>query len=384
MLSCFAEVRLIKLKRHKQNPVLEPNEKNPWESRAVFNCGAVYKNGLVYLVYRAVGEYDDYFQYHLNFYNISRLGLAVLNREGVVLERRDKPIFEPSELYEMGTCEDPRITGIDGRFYLTYVALPEPPGRGVGLVRTALASTDDFISFERHGIITPEGADDKDTVLFPEKINGKYVMLHRPHNWTKTDTYEKDGRLYLFVSREYPPDVKERIIEWPLEEKPETFPEKPSIWIAYSDNLRDWSGHKVLLEPAEKWESQKTGAGPPPIKTDRGWLLIYHGVEKIPENPRFRRHDGLNEGKIYTNIYRAGAALLDLNDPSRVIARTKEPILEPEEDYEVFGDIPNVVFPEGMVVIDGTLNVYYGAADKRCCLATCNLDELVDDLIEGK
>jgi len=334
----------MKLKKHEQNPILEPIKNNKWESGAVFNCGAVYDGGLVHLIYRAIGEYDDY---------ISRLGYAV-SKDGVNFKRNDKPIFEPVEKYEKWACEDPRITKIGDKFYITYVALSKPAHTGGGPPRTALASTTDFINFKRHGIITPKGADDRDTVLFPDKINGKYVMLHRPHNWTKKDVYEEKGKLYL--------KVKERTIEWPIEEKPDYFPEKPSIWIASSDNLKDWLGHKVIMEPKENWESIKIGAGPPPIKTDKGWLLVYHGVGYEKDIKK----------------YKSGAVLLNLKDPSKVIARTKKSILEPDKDYEIFGDVPNVVFPEGAIVKGNELFVYYGAADKTCCLATCNLDELVN------
>lgn len=335
----------MELKRYKQNPILKPLKNNKWESGAVFNCGAAYKDNRIHLLYRAIGEYKDY---------ISRLGYAV-SRDGINFERKNKPIFESVKRYERWACEDPRITEIEDKFYITYVALSKPAHKGGGPPRTALASTTDFINFKRYGIITPKGADDKDTVLFPEKINGKYVMLHRPHNWTKKEVYKEKENLYL--------RLEEKIIKWPIEEKPDYFPEKPSIWIAFSKNLKEWFGHKAIMEPQESWESVKVGAGPPPIKTDKGWLLIYHGV-----------------GKKYS----AGAALLDLKNPSKVIARTKSPILEPKEDYEIFGDVPNVVFPEGAVVIDGELYVYYGAADKVCCLATCKLSELINSLYKEK
>ncbi|MBU3933695.1 MAG: glycosidase [Candidatus Omnitrophica bacterium] len=308
----------MKLERYKDNPILKPNKANWWESQAVFNCAAVYKDGLVYLVYRAIGEYEEY---------ISRLGLAV-SRDGLNFERvSNQPIFEPQQDYERWGCEDPRLTELEGRIYLTYVAHSKPAMNGGG-AHSALASTQDLRNFKKLGIITPEGAVDRDTVLFPEKINNRYVMLHRPLNW---------------VGPEYNTD-------------------SPSIWIAYSDDLKQWFNHKRAMKPEEKWESYKIGAGPPPIKTEYGWLLIYHGVERQKEK----------------NIYRAGAALLDLDDPSRIISRLDEPILEPQEEYEKKGDVPEVVFPEGTVLLDERLHIYYGAADKACCLATINLKDLID------
>jgi predicted GH43/DUF377 family glycosyl hydrolase len=120
--------------------------------------------------------------------------------------------------------------------------------------------------------------------------------------------------------------------------------------------------HMLVMKAEPEWEGDKLGAGPPPVRTDAGWLLIYHGVDQ-------------------NNVYRAGAALLDLKEPWKVICRTTDPILEPEEDYELEGDVPNVVFPEGMVIIDNKLIVFYGGADKVCCAASINLDEFIDDLL---
>jgi predicted GH43/DUF377 family glycosyl hydrolase len=125
--------------------------------------------------------------------------------------------------------------------------------------------------------------------------------------------------------------------------------------------LHEWTDHKVFLQPVEEWERRKVGAGPPPIKTKDGWLLIYHGVDS-------------------EHAYRAGAALLDLNDPSQVIARTVKPLLEPKESYERIGDVPNVVFPTAIIELDNQLFVYYGAADKSICLATVELNVLIDSL----
>ena len=127
--------------------------------------------------------------------------------------------------------------------------------------------------------------------------------------------------------------------------------------------MTNFEKHTLLLKPEQDWEALKVGAGPPPIKTKYGWLLIYHGVDK-------------------DRFYRAGAALLDLNEPSKVIGRTKTPILEPKEPYEKNGDVNNVVFPTGACIIDGKLFVYYGAADKVCCLASAELESLLDFILQ--
>ena len=241
------------------------------------------------------------------------------------------------------SVEDPRVTEIEGELYLTYVATPSPspPGavrRRLGIPRpesahprTALAKVNDLREFERMGIITPYGADERDVVLFPEKIDGHYAVLHRPANWVGPE-YDTSG---------------------------------PAIWFAFMENLdQKMFHHKLVMKAETDWEGNKVGAGPPPVKTDNGWLLFYHGVDK-------------------DSVYRAGAALLDLNEPWKVIARTPDPILEPEEEFERIGDVPNVVFPEGVVRIDNSLIIFYGAADKVCCAAFVDVDEFTSDLLNN-
>lgn len=303
------------MQRSRHNPILSPRPDKFWESRAVFNCATILTDGKVHMLYRAIGEYEHY---------ISRLGYAV-SEDFVNFTRFNEPAFGPNVRYELGGCEDPRLMKIDDKIYMTYVVLPIPQ-QEKGIASTALASTSDFHHYYRYGIITPDNVDDKDVVLFPEKINGNYVMAHRP-DWV--------GEVYRT--------------------------ERPSIWLAYSENLHNWTDHHVLLRPIEEWEIKKIGVGPPPIKTKDGWLLIYHGVD-------------------YNDTYRVGAALLDLKDPSHVIVKTRQPLLEPEETYERVGDIPNVVFPTGAILLDNELFVYYGAADKVICLATVELDVLLDYL----
>lgn len=170
-------------------------------------------------------------------------------------------------------------------------------------------------------------------MFLPEKINGNYAVIHRPSNWIGSDYY----------------GIK-----------------APGIWFAYyNDEHKYLYNHKFIMASEKNWESKKIGAGAPPIRTEAGWLLLYHGVDK-------------------DSVYRAGAALLDLKEPWKVIARTPEPILEPEEDYERVGDVPNVVFPEGNFIIGDELIVIYGAADKVCCAAKIKLDEFIDYLLGFK
>ena len=287
----------MRLKRYEGNPILMPKKKNRWESKEVFNAGALHFDGLVHLLYRAMGE-DG----------VSRLGYAT-SRDGFdIATRRNSPVFqpEPGNKFETFGCEDPRITRIGDEFYILYTAYSQ-----IG-TRVSLASTKNFRQYKRYGVVLPN-MNNKDAALFPEKVGGKYLMFHR--------------------------------IE-------------PNIWIAYSDNLTSWEGHRVVMKTRKgKWDSWKIGAGAPPIKTSRGWLLFYHGVDE-------------------NKIYRLGVALFDLKDPSVLLVRYDKPILEPEKDYELHGKVPNVVFTCGAVEKDDLYNVYYGGADRVIGVATIEKDTL--------
>ena len=306
------------LKRYNKNPILLPNQDNWWESEAVFNPAILYDGNKVHMLYRAVGEYEQY---------ISRFGYAY-STDGFNFERKNGIALRPTEGYEKYGIEDPRLMTIDNQVYLSYVVLSDYVANGEVTSYTALASASDFHNYTRLGIITSIGSDNKDVVLFPEKINQKYLVLHRPHNWVG----------------------------------PRFGVDKPSIWIAEGDTLTKFDNHTLLMKPEQDWEILKIGSGPPPLKTKDGWLLIYHGVDK-------------------NSVYRAGAALLDLNNPVRVIARTMKPILQPEEPYERTGYVNNVVFPTGACIIDERLHVYYGGADKVCCLAVVELSDLLSDIL---
>lgn len=300
----------MELERYEGNPVLSPTEKW-WESRAVFNCAAARLDGSVHVLYRAIGE-DG----------VSRLGYAC-SRNGLdVVERGETPAYESAgdELERLGV-EDPRITRIEDAYYVTYTgASAYPCGESRPNLfrpvpwrcRVGLLSTRDFKTFQRHGCILPD-MDNKDAVLFPEKIGGKYVMLHR-----------------IF----------------------------PNIWIAYSEDLRTWHDHKLVMrvQPGA-WDCDRIGAGAPPIKTEYGWLNFYHGVD-------------------HRRTYRLGILLLDLNDPSKAVGRSAEPVLSPEMDYERLGLVMNVVFTCGAVEMDDRYYVYYGGADKVIGVATMDRSDL--------
>ncbi len=324
----------MKLVRYVHNPILEASPEREWESGAVFNCGAtVGTDGLIYLLYRAIPRgytrkpggsgYDNY---------VSSIGCAV-SEDGRHFTRFPHPVIEPLEEYERFGCEDPRVTrleiGGEVLYLITYTALSAPAFSGDGN-RVALASTKDLRTFYKHGVIIPD-LEDKDTVIFPELVGGRIAMLHR---------VAPNIQIVYFESLEQLLNPGE------------------DFWSAYRAGLDEFT----VMRPRYEWEAEKIGAGPPPVKTEKGWLLIYHGVDA-------------------DHVYRAGAALLAPEDPGRVIARTPEPILEPEEEYERIGDVPNVVFPEGAVVIGDELLVFYGGADKVCCVASVRLDKFVDHLL---
>jgi beta-1,2-mannobiose phosphorylase / 1,2-beta-oligomannan phosphorylase len=332
----------MKLIKCEKNPILSPLEKNYWENLVVCNPGAWYEDGKFYLLYRAAGDDEDH---------IIRFGLAISD-DGINFQRvSDKPVFEPSiDGPDRGGVEDARIVKFGKEYYITYAYRPFPPGRywtfphdvvalpDVGedapvvfrknIANSGLALTKDFMTWQRFGRITQTNLDDRDVILFPEKINGKFAMLHRPKQW---------------IGKEYGTNY-------------------PAIWITFSDDLMVWNGQSQLLLAGREgtWE-EKIGGSTPPLKTKDGWLLIYHGVEK--------------GGKGY---YRVGVALLDLDDPTKVIARCEDWIMEPEHEYELNGFYKGCVFPTGNVIVDDILYVYYGAADKYVGLATCLVSELLN------
>lgn len=325
----FPHVLLHKLKH---NPIIRPIIENLWESKATFNPAAIFDEDKVHIIYRAIGQ-DD----------VSVLGYAS-SLDGLHIDQRlASPIFVPTEPFEssgpyrghapgkftsgggcFGGCEDPRITKIDDRLYMTYVAYDgwNPP-------RVALTSIDfgDFLDhrwdWNKPVLISKPGVVDKNACLLPEKINGKYVIFHR-----------------IF----------------------------PDILVDFVDNL-NFDGTTFLegqhkITPREHhWDSRKIGVGAPPIKTDDGWLLIYQAV-----------------GEKDSSRYHMGAMLLDHDDPTRVIARSHLPILSPDMWFENEGHKAGVAYPCGAVNMHNNLYVYYGGADTVVCVAGAKTDQFVKNL----
>ncbi len=338
---------MFKLKRQGAGPVLRPDNTLPWERAGVFNPGVAMFDKEIYLLYRAVGETKAY---------ISHLGLA-RSTDGINFERvSHNPVFGPKEKFDKWGVEDPRITKIGDDFYITYVAVSKRIMKdGISVKRflpletsAALLKTKDFISYTNLGIISSPNSDNKNTTIFPRLINGRYYMLHRPNYWSKEwfrGPYEK------YIEEGLPCDV-------------EKLPETPGIWIASSNNLKKWTDHRLLIAPTDKFDA-KIGPGLPPIETEAGWLLIYHHVKK-------------DETTNYLT-YSTRAALLDINDPTVLIAKLNYDILSPEMPYEIERET-KIVFPTGGFVKDDTLYVYYGASDRYVCLATGSLSALLSEL----
>jgi predicted GH43/DUF377 family glycosyl hydrolase len=234
------------------------------------------------------------------------------SKDGINFTVEDRPFIYPVDESERYGCEDARVTFIDGKYYINFTVVSGDSWS------TALAVTEDFKTLDRKGIIFhPEN---KDVAIFPEKVNGKYIALHRPNN-------SGFG--------------------------------KASIWYSESPDLLHWGNHKCIVRPRDmKWESMKIGGGAPPVKTPDGWLSIYHG-------------------KGDNSLYSLFCLLLDLNAPYKIVRRAEVPLLTPTEPFEIEGFFGNVVFTNGMVERDGKVYLYYGAADESVGVAMTDIDSLL-------
>ncbi len=312
-----------RFKRMFGDPLIEPNPRHPWESKATLNPAAIRLNGETYILYRAQGE--D---------NVSTIGYAVLGSDGMTIkEKWPEPIYVPREDFEKSKvpgansgCEDPRLTKIGDQIYMLYTAFD-----GIGPARVAITSikVGDFLNrrfiWTKPFLITPAGFDDKDACVWPEKIKKKYFIVHRINRYISAD----------YVNS-----------------------------LDYQSEMVD-ECQSMMRPLPNSWESDKVGLSAPPIKTDKGWLFLYHGVSLID------------------HTYRVGVALLDLKDPTIVLARTTDHLLEPEGVYEKVGIVNNVVFPCGWVEQNGFLYVYYGGGDRVIGVATVKQSLLLKVLLNG-
>lgn len=316
------------LKRFKNNPILTPDESVDWEARAAFNASVV-KNSDYHMLYRAVSNKIRYYEEEME---ISTIGYAK-STDGIKYSDR-KQFISPENRWERYGCEDPRVTKIDDKYYIFYTALSDYPHTANG-IRVGLAVTKDFEKIEEKFQVTPFNA--KAMALFPEKVNGKYAVL-------------------LSVNTDKPPS---------------------DIAVRYLDSLQDLGS----VELWEKWykerkkyklelkrrEQDHVEVGAVPVKTEKGWLLIYSYIKNYFAPPP---------------VFGIEAVLLDLNDPTKVIAKNTNALLTPTQEYELYGMVNNIVFPSSAHIENGNLKVYYGGADTVVCMAECSLTELMDDFKE--
>lgn len=326
--------RRLKLKKEEQNPIIKPRPENEWESRETFNPAAVHLDGKIHLLYRALGEKG-----------VSVLGYAA-SEDGVSIdERLDHPVYLPSQLFEYGGektgpaprypymsggswsgCEDPRVSVIGDELYMTYVAFNgcHPPGVALTSIKI-----EDFLNknwnWKMPKLISKPGEIQKNWVLFPEKIRGKFAVLHSISPRILIDYFDSL-------------DYDRMTIE------------------SYHNNRAD----------DNRWDNILRGVGAPPLKTNLGWLVLYHAMDR--RDP---------------NRYKVGAMILDEYNPEKVLYRCSHPILEPIEHYENEGSKAGVVYVCGSVIKDDNLFVYYGGADRFTCVATAPIKEFLETLVHS-
>ncbi len=292
------------VKRWAENPLIAI-EDLPFQCSDIWNAGVVRFGG-EYLLLITVERLQGLTEIHL-----------ARGRDGRHFTVEPTPFMTatlagPLRRYQDLGVRDPRVTALDGTYYITYIADSE-----IGM-RVGLARTDDFAHIEWMALSSEP--DTKSGALFPEKINGRYALLERPN-----------------------PGM--------------------SIWISYSDDLVYWGSSQAVMTPRDGyWDAHRVGTAVPPIRVDAGWLLIYYGEKHTSSGP----------------LMRLGAAILDADDPARVIARSNIPILTPRENYERIGDVPNMVFSCGAILEDdGEMKIYYGGSDSCICLATVKLRDII-------
>ncbi|MEK6795922.1 MAG: glycoside hydrolase family 130 protein [Spirochaetota bacterium] len=317
-----------------QNPVLAKGD-IPYPSTLVFNAGVVKYQGKYVMVFRndynfGQKDFDEFIAGKKPWPPIrTNIGLAYSD-DGISWKVMPKPCFSLGD-EEITRAYDPRITVIEGRVYLCF-AIDTKHG-----IRGGIAVTDDFEHFEVLHMTVP---DNRNMVMFPERIGGKFVRLERPF-----PVYSRGGK------------------------------DRFDIWMSDSPDCRYWGNSNLLLGVEDvPYSNDKIGPAAPPVRTKKGWLTTFHAVDR----------DDANRGKNgweakWTKRYTAGIMLLDLADPSKIIGMSKEPLIVPEASYEISGGLRNnVIFPGGMILEDnGEVKIYYGAADTVTCLATANVDDLL-------
>jgi beta-1,4-mannooligosaccharide/beta-1,4-mannosyl-N-acetylglucosamine phosphorylase len=316
--------------RHPNNPILT-KEDVPYPATLVYNCGVTRFQGRYVMIFRNDYGFTPEKEWH-KFQGIS-LGIA-FSEDGIHWDVQRRLILEELKNEENIWAYDPRLTVIEGRAYMTF-CLDTRHG-----MRAGIAVTDDFERFEVLSLSLP---DLRNVVLFPDRIGGKYLRLERPfpiylrRNWGQIDRFD--------------------------------------MWLSVSPDLRYWGGTNLLLTVEQvPFANEKIGPGAPPVKTERGWLVVYHAVDVDPT----REASGWE--LTWRKRYTAGIMLLDLEDPRKIVGFSREPLIVPEADYETEENFRNhVIFPTGMILErNGEVKIYYGAADTVICLATAQIDELLE------
>lgn len=309
--------------RYEKNPILSPDPTVPWRSRATFNPAAIYLEGKVHLLFRAQGEN-----------RVSTLGYASSKNGFTIEEISDGPVYVPRAPFELCTapgwnsgCEDPRVTKIGNRLYLTYTAYD---GTNPPRVAFSSISVEDFLAknwkWTSPKLISPPGVDDKDACVVKKVHGNGLVAFHRLGNVIWLDTLR---------------DLN--------------FPQRKFL-----------TGGIMAQAREDKWDNVKIGIAAPPLETANGWLLFYHGVS----DPGF--------------VYKLGAMLLDFEDPRKILARSNTPILEPTTPYETTGQVSQIVYSCGAVILDGTVFLYYGGGDTVIGVATISVPELLSILSKDR
>lgn len=308
---------MIQLERLSNTPILEKRPSHDWEASSCFNAGIIKVDDTVHMFYRATDKTcngsicSDYMNY---------IGHAT-SKDGIHFEREDAYILgpDPNQQWKRG-CEDPRVMAVDGTYYMLYT------GYGAtypGDFKICMSTSQDLKHWQHHGVLMDES--NKDAALFSEKIDHEFVLLHR---------------------------------------------RPPSIWMSRSKDLVHFRDHRVLAQPIleHDWEDAKIGIAGPPIKTEAGYILIYHGVSS---NKR-----SFGDKGDYA-MYALGIMLLDKEDITKVVYRLSEPILKPELDWELNGHVPNVVFSCGQAIMGEDLYVYYAGADEAMGVAKCPMKDIL-------
>lgn len=297
---------VIKLQRYEENPILAANKQNDWESMNVSNAAAAVYEDKIYLLYRAEGKE---LRRGPGSWPVTRLGMAISEDGFHISCRHPDPVFDrdlSDPWCEFG-CEDPRISRIGDTFYIVYVTMSRFGFTGD---RLAYATTKDFKTFQKHGLLMRQ-LEQRTSSFLPGKINGKFVLFHRP---------------------------------------------MPNMWISYSKDLLHWEDMTCVFETKDStWYENKLGIGAPPIETKYGWLLFWHGKN--------------NKGE-----YGLGIMLLDRDNPGKILKIQEEPILIVEKEYEKEGYVNNVVYTNGAVRFKDKYFVYYGCGDHVLSVATVEAD----------